>query len=1223
MISVPFFCFCLAAGLAMSSSLRTLDSRSGCNEQGLGSCNKNNCSDKRMVVGRQLAPTGPDLDPEHVGVWMDKHRLVPVMNLTWTLQADASVLKLRGSEISILDDSTNQSMCVQFSYLISQQQSPQYERWKFSLYGVVVEPGHTYVVSVLNLPEPDIGDYRIKKQITIPGCDDKRIQEALICLQNGSLWDPHMTTNVSVDKEHKMLSILLVFEAAQYSERYQVSIQSHGFHYSKNVTKENRTSLNVTFEVGLWQLSQCEEMSVMIQPFFIRCKNACWRPKKIINYCNYDPPRTLIIKATVMLLVVGSYLTYLLWRTSHKDTVNTASSVAREQQEGFQVQERKRVLIIYSLDHPLYKNIVLKLCAFLATKCGTEVILDLLDSTKLGVLGRIQWLDWHREQIERSSDKILILCSRGVQAKWRSMCGAKQVFLREDAHSSVGDMLSPALSLIVPHFIRSLSFEKYMVAYFDDVCSEDDVPSPFKITVRYTLMKHFEELFFRILDTEKHEPGRMNHIEGLSEDQYYHCPSGLRNRMSMMKRAYTFLLRRGITTYQNGLFRVHPSVKQALAENKPVVALESTIITHGMPYPHNLSTAKEVEAIVREEGATPATVGVIEGEVHVGLSSEELDHLARCKSSVKVSRRDLPYVISKGLSGGTTVSATMIAAHRAGIPVFVTGGIGGVHRDGENSLDISADLTELGRTPIAVVSAGIKSILDIGRTLEFLETQGVCVATYGALKSFPAFFSPQSGFTSPYQVCNPEEAAKLIASTLSLGLQSGVLLAVPIPEEHAAAGQQIEEAIQAAVAEASANGITGRDVTPFILQKVNELTKGKSLQANIALIHNNAKVGSQIACALSKQLNEKRLQGKTPHQRKHSSGSDIIVIGGINVDFIAKGKSKTLRFGQTNTGSVCQSFGGVGRNIADSLSRLGRKPLFISATGRDSHGDAVFNYCKHMNTSGVARLEGQSTATYCVVIAESGEMSLGLGDMDIHQQITEQYVSQFEKQLSSAPLVCLDGNIPVSTIDYVCSIASEHNINVWYEPTDSEKACKPFLSDSWKSLSYSSPNLAELCTMNKTLGIPTPEVLPNSLDEVLSVAVALSRPLLEHIHCLVVTLGDNGLLLCGEHESGSVNLQPRKQKRGRQLCALHYPALTVTAEETVNVSGAGDSLAGALIAGILQQRDTDSCARMGLLAARLSLTSPHPIAPMLTLDSVDPSKFQTQDWPKPSFMWIH
>lgn len=206
--------------------------------------------------------------------------------------------------------------------------------------------------------------------------------------------------------------------------------------------------------------------------------------------------------------------------------VKAAPSAAKGQPEGVHVQERKRVLIIYSLDHPLYKNIVLKLCGFLVAKCGTDVVLDLLDSTKLGVLGRIQWLNWRREQVENSSDKILILCSPGVQAKWKAMCGDKQVFLREDVRSPVGDMLTPALSLMVPHFIRSASFEKYIVAYFDGVCSEEDVPSPFNITVRYKLMRQFEELFFRILDKEKHQPGRVNCIEGISEDGYNQCPSG-------------------------------------------------------------------------------------------------------------------------------------------------------------------------------------------------------------------------------------------------------------------------------------------------------------------------------------------------------------------------------------------------------------------------------------------------------------------------------------------------------------------------------------------------------------------------------------------------------------------------------------------------------------------------------------------------------------------------
>ncbi|XP_026167263.1 interleukin-17 receptor A isoform X1 [Mastacembelus armatus] len=548
---IPFFCFCLTAGLTMSSSLRILNEQLNCSQPGLDHCRMNNCTDEHITVPQPNAPNGPEWDRVHVGVGMDKHGLVPVLNVTWKIKSDASIFSLHGSEISILDESTNESMCVQFSFTLRQQLNPSYSKWMFSLDGVVVEPGHTYMVSVFNFPKPVIGESRIRKQITVPGCVDKSIQTAQMCLENGSLWDPHMVTAVSVDKKHKQLTIIVGFQATEYSERYQVSIESHGFHDSKNVSKGNRTSLNVTFERGLWQLSQCE-LLLKIQPFFVRCNNDCWRPEKIIDYCPYYPPRTLIIKATVGLLVVNGCLAYLLWRTackgllSYKRTVlcrkhswvaqlgfivpsapvDTSSSVAKEKPEDFQVQERKRVLIIYSLDHPLYKNIVLKLCGFLATKCGTEVILDLLDSTRLEVLGSIQWLDWHRQQIENSSDKILILCSPGVQAKWKAICGDKQVFLRVDTCSPMGDMLTPALSLIVPNFIRSASFEKYIVAYFDNVCSEEDVPPPFNITVRYKLMKQFEELFFRILGTEKHQPGRVNHIKGLSEDEYHQCPSG-------------------------------------------------------------------------------------------------------------------------------------------------------------------------------------------------------------------------------------------------------------------------------------------------------------------------------------------------------------------------------------------------------------------------------------------------------------------------------------------------------------------------------------------------------------------------------------------------------------------------------------------------------------------------------------------------------------------------
>ncbi|KAM3609705.1 uncharacterized protein V6R79_018934 [Siganus canaliculatus] len=523
MTHIIFVCFCFIAGLGGTSSLRTLDKRLDCNQQGLDNCKISNCSGNHTFVQRWFSPTEPEWASEKVGVWADKHGLVSVLNVTWQIKADASIFKLQGSEITIVDESTNQSMCVQFSYKFNQQQNPKHRKWEFSLNGVVVEPGHTYSLSMLNLPLPDTGEYKIQKQIPIPECGNPTIDKTLTCLQNGSLWDPQINTHVH--KEQESLVIVVNFQAAQYSERYLVSFQSHGFHYSTSVFKENRTLLNVTMKVNLWQLSQCE-MVLLIQPFFIRCQNNCSQHTKIIRYCQYQLSLKLIIKASVGVLFVGIVLACLLWRTRHKDRLSTSSFAAREPSEDFQVRARKRVLIIYSLDHPLYKDIVLKLCAFLATKCGTEVVLDLFDSARLGVLGSIQWLDWHRARIEDSSDKILILCSRGVQAKWRAMCGGTQVPLREDSLSTVGDMLSPALSLMVPHFVRSASFERYMVAYFDDVCSEEDVPSPFNITVRYKLMKQFEELFFRILDTEKHKPGHVNRIEGLSENEYYKCAPG-------------------------------------------------------------------------------------------------------------------------------------------------------------------------------------------------------------------------------------------------------------------------------------------------------------------------------------------------------------------------------------------------------------------------------------------------------------------------------------------------------------------------------------------------------------------------------------------------------------------------------------------------------------------------------------------------------------------------
>lgn len=292
-------------------------------------------------------------------------------------------------------------------------------------------------------------------------------------------------------------------------------------------------------------------------------------------------------------------------------------------------------------------------------------------------------------------------------------------------------------------------------------------------------------------------------------------------------------------------------VKQALERGLPVVALESTIISHGMPYPQNVQMAREVEDILRSQGVAPATIGILEGQVHIGMSSEQLEMFGKlgleCK---KVSRRDLAATVAARQNGATTVSATMILAHLAGIPVFVTGGIGGVHRGAGDTWDVSADLTELGRTPVCVVCAGAKSILDLPKTLEYLETQGVCVAGYGT-NDFPAFFTPHSGLPVSCRLDSPEAAAALLESQRCLSISSGVVLGVPVPAELAAEAARVEEATDRAVKESEAQGIKGNDVTPFLLKRINELTGGESLRANIALVKNNVGVGAAVAQALA------------------------------------------------------------------------------------------------------------------------------------------------------------------------------------------------------------------------------------------------------------------------------------------------------------------------------------------------------------------------------------
>ena len=299
----------------------------------------------------------------------------------------------------------------------------------------------------------------------------------------------------------------------------------------------------------------------------------------------------------------------------------------------------------------------------------------------------------------------------------------------------------------------------------------------------------------------------------------------------------------------NAYLDVNPEVAAAVAAGKPVVALESTIISHGMPYPQNVETALKVEQVIRDNGAVPATIAILGGRLKAGLTPEEIEYLGRTGSAVtKASRRDLPVIVAKGMDGATTVTTTMMIAHMAGIQIFATGGIGGVHRGAETTMDVSADLEELANTPVMVVCAGAKSILDLGLTLEYLETHGVPVLGYRT-KELPAFYTRRSGFEVDYRVDSPEELARIFKVQRDLGLRGGVLVTNPIPEEYAMDFDVINKAIDEAIADSVRDGIKGKATTPYLLAKVKDLTGGDSLESNIRLVFNNAALAAKTAAA--------------------------------------------------------------------------------------------------------------------------------------------------------------------------------------------------------------------------------------------------------------------------------------------------------------------------------------------------------------------------------------
>ncbi|KAL1519298.1 hypothetical protein AB1Y20_022825 [Prymnesium parvum] len=669
------------------------------------------------------------------------------------------------------------------------------------------------------------------------------------------------------------------------------------------------------------------------------------------------------------------------------------------------------------------------------------------------------------------------------------------------------------------------------------------------------------------------------------------------------------------------VLRVRPDIASAIEEGRPVVALESTIISHGMPFPENLETARAVEELILAHGALPATVAVLDGECCVGLTAEQLERFARlgAGSVSKCSRRDLAAVVARGGHAGTTVSATMLLAHRAGVRVFVTGGIGGVHRGGEASMDVSADLVELGRTPMTVVCAGAKSILDIPRTLEVLETQGVAVIALGA-DEFPAFFTRSSGVAAPCRLETPLQVARAAAASEALQLQSALLVGAPIPAEAEAEAAAVQQAIEAALDEVAAQGVGGREVTPYLLRRVNEMTAGASLKANIALVKNNAVVGAQVAVHLAalRAADAADATARAEGVREGVGGGEegpclaappspppsfaahgaAVVIGGAVADLVASPARDTpLLRGTSTPGTLRISPGGVARNIAEALSRLGCPPLFLSALGDDALADLIVAHAEAvlppLPTGSLLRVAEARTATFTALQDEGGDLCAAVADMEALQSITPEYISHHAAAIGAAPLCVVDANLSPAALACVASLCALHSLPLWLEPVSIVKAAAAtsalHASRLLHAATFVSPNEAEAVAMAAALP-HAPPPLP-SLDE----RVAAAATALVHAGCahVLVTRGARGVLWA---------------RRGAE--GVEVEEVRALEARVVSTRGAGDAFVAGTVWGLLRHsREAIASAEAvrgalvsGLRAAQLTVEHEEAVPPTLVAE---------------------
>ncbi|KAG9314320.1 indigoidine synthase A-like protein [Chiua virens] len=717
--------------------------------------------------------------------------------------------------------------------------------------------------------------------------------------------------------------------------------------------------------------------------------------------------------------------------------------------------------------------------------------------------------------------------------------------------------------------------------------------------------------------------------------------------LSRLPRSLRFSLSHRSSTYASSI-DVHPEVEDALANNRPVVALESTIITHGMPYPTSLEMAQSVERIVRSTGSTPATIGLIEGRVKIGLHPAEL--------------------------------------------IFATGGLGGVHRGGEHTMDVSADLHELSRCPVGLVSAGVKSILDIGRTLEYLETLGVPVISYAESNDFPAFYSRKSGFKSPWSVNDPEIAARILHVQRQLGMSNGALFAVPIPEKHEADGALLQEAVERAIRESVETGLSksGKEVTPWLLKRVGELTSGKSLESNVALVQNTALVGGQIAMAYSRI--EKELENRKNHffsdssvgpsspipiavdgsgsaERREATPSgrkaSVVVVGCAAVDITSQTDALLGRDQKsTYPGKVSVSLGGVARNIAEATHRIiagsTRKDagtLLVAPVGDDEFGKLISTMTDSigMRTDGLVTVKSRQSAVCNLLLDSQGELQCGVAAMDLlHVWEAEQVLSILRDQ--PPELLAIDGNVSSDLLTTHCnSLLGDGYPNI-LAPRIFPAITTNFAKSTQSVISFVSPNLLELAQLyqdaRNTFDLMSQEHWWSIIDSfelgsefrsdlaqlaktkvsdtvsdlgtlsfmadggIAQMAVNL-LPFFQHI---VIKCGKLGVLVVMRLDRGEATTawaSQRSNLRDRRIVVhsnsdaiviiQHFAPLQITTDAPLNSTGAGDSLVGALLATLA--RDPHAFHRPSTFlealdvaqqAAVLTLESPHAVSPLLS-----------------------